>query len=296
MEFITPPFLKKKDIIAIVAPSGPVNNIPVLNAAQFILSKGFNVELGKNIFNSYGQLSGTDTERAADFQQMLDNPDVKAIIMARGGYGSGRLLSLLNWNRFMKNPKWICGFSDGTVWHNLLHKLKIKSIHADMLKDFDSTPEAAKNLDDLLKLLQGQKIDYPESQSTLNQKGIANGILVGGNLSIINSMRGTPFDLDIEGKVLFLEEVGEYKYQIDRMFLNLALSGWFDKMGGLILGGFTQMKENNPDMIQSIEEIIQNYLPENLPVAANFPSGHLARNFPLIFGSHIRIEHSKVLS
>ncbi len=283
-----PPYLKRGDVIGLVSPAGVIDESSVIKAAELIENEGFRVKIGANAYKAFGSLAGTDEERASDLQRMLDDKEVRAILFTRGGYGSIRILPYLLWDFFQRSPKWLCGYSDITVFHSFLKTLGFASIHSDMVKDILEVPEAKENLMDLLWLLQGERINLPGSLSMCDKDDLFAAPLLGGNLSILSSLRGTPYDLNPEGSYLFLEEVGEYRYEIDRMLINLSLSDWFQKTEGVVWGGFTDIKANDPEFPYTLDELF-NYHTPGKPVVMDFPAGHLARNYPLILGGSYKI-------
>jgi len=241
------------------------------------------VKLGKHIYSSSDQFAGTDEERLSDMQQMLDSIEVKAILTARGGYGSVRIIDKLDFTRFSKTPKWFAGFSDITIFHNHIQThCGIQTLHCTMpfnfIKDAESTVK-------LRKALFGQLNEYVINGHPLNRKGKNTGILCGGNLSMLYGMAATPSDNDTSGKILFLEDVDEYLYHIDRMMMQLKRAGKLTHLKGLIVGGFSEMKDNAIPFGKTAEQIILDAVEEyNYPVCFGFPAGHGQKNFPLFMG------------
>jgi muramoyltetrapeptide carboxypeptidase len=280
---ITPPYLKKGDTIAIVATARKISEEELRIATESFKSAGFQVELGNNIFKEYDQFAGTDEERLEDLQWALDDESVKAIVIARGGYGTIRLIDKINFSLFAENPKWIAGYSDVTALHSHIHSLcKVETLHALMPINFGINEEAEKTL---LSALTGDLTGYDTGAHELNRKGKAEGILVGGNLSLLYALSGTPSDINTNGKILFLEDLDEYLYHIDRMMLNLKRSGKLANLNGLIVGGMTEMKDNKIPFGKTAEEIILEAVSEyDFPVCFNFPAGHIHRNLALYMG------------
>jgi muramoyltetrapeptide carboxypeptidase len=285
------PFLIPGDKIAIVSVAGKVNREPVEKAVSLLEEENFVVEITPNAFGQFHMFSGTDEERATDMQLVLDDPEVKAILFARGGYGSLRTLMLLDWSGFFRHPKWLIGFSDITVFHSFLTCREVASIHGVMPSFFFDGGVRTDSLDRLLNLLRGKPLLYQIPGDRLNRKGMAKGILIGGNLSLLISLRGTELDLDYDGKILFIEDIAEYDYHIDRMMMNLKFGGGLSRLAGLIVGYFTDTKTNNTPFGMSANEIIYDAVSEyGYPVVFGFPAGHELPNFPLVMGSEISLE------
>ncbi len=286
---ISPPSLKKGDAIGLVAPARRVSEQELTKAVSIIESRGYKVLKGKYLFASENQFSGTDEERTADFQQMLENPEVKAVFAVRGGYGSVRIIDKIDFCPLLKNPKWIAGYSDFTVFHNHLINLGLQSLHATMPLNFaTNTPEALASLFDVLE---GKRPQYHFVLHPLNRKGKAVGMLVGGNLSVLYSVMGSDSFPDTAGKILFLEDLDEYLYHIDRMMMALKRAGVFKNLAGLIIGGMTGMNDNAIPFGKTAEEIIRESVEEyDFPVAFGFPAGHQPDNRALIMGAEVRLE------
>ncbi|MCX6219819.1 MAG: LD-carboxypeptidase [Bacteroidia bacterium] len=288
---IHPPFLKSGDKIALVSVAGKVGREPVEQAVSLLREENFVVEITPHTFGQLNMFSGTDEERASDMQNALDDPEVKAILFARGGYGSLRTLMLLDWSGFFRHPKWLIGFSDITVFHSFLTCQEVASIHGVMPAFFFERGVRTDSLEKLLNLLRGKPLSYRIPGDRLNRKGITKGILIGGNLSLLISLRGTELDLSYDGKILFIEDIAEYDYHIDRMMMNLKFGGGLSQLAGLIVGYFTDTKTNNTPFGMSAYEIIQDAVSEyGFPVAYGFPAGHELPNFPLVMGSEISLE------
>ena len=277
--------MEEGDTIAIVSPSGPIKSDSLDFAIETINSWGLKASIGKHAFDKYGVFAGTDADRAADFQKALNDKKVKAILCARGGYGAIRIVDLLDFSKFMKNPKWIVGFSDITVFHAKLQSLGVESIHGTMAKSFPAvTEKSLKTLHDTLFGKYSQTIK--STKSKFNRAGKCKGELIGGNLSMLYSMRGVPFEYNYNGKILFIEDLNEYLYHIDRMIQNLKHSGILSRINGLVVGTMSGMKNGVDEYAGSIEEIILDAVSEyNYPVIFDFPSGHEAENHAMIFGA-----------
>ncbi|MGB2128370.1 MAG: S66 peptidase family protein [Flavicella sp.] len=292
----TPAFLKKGDRIAIVAPAGIIKNpVSVHEAKKVAESWGLHVTITPNVFEKNNHFAGTDQQRIEDFQWALDASDIKAIWCARGGYGSIRVIDALNFDSFKKNPKWIVGYSDITVFHNYLQTENYASIHGCMPVNMEfPVTQRTESFTSLKKALFGNLKTYSVKGSKHNRIGQAEGILVGGNLSLLASMSGSKIELDTEGKILFIEEIGEYKYHIDRLLRTLKRNGSFEKCNGIIVGGMSKLKHNNPSFGKEIETVILEAIGEHAyPVLFNFPAGHDPINKALYFGKKIQLQVTK---
>lgn len=284
-----PPKLQKGDLIAIVAPAKAIDAEKVFFAKDKLEAAGFKVVLGKNVCNAFHYFSSDDNKRASDFQEALDNPEVKAILCARGGYGSIRILDRINWATQLQSPKWIIGFSDVTVFHQYLDKWEVPSIHGTMPLDFQTG--TSQSIETLLTALTEGELAYTIPAHSMNKKGSATGKLIGGNLAIIYSLIGTNLQPDYTGKILFIEEVGEALYAIDRMFYSLDKSGILDKISGLIIGGITHIKDSEPGFGQTHYEIIKEHIRyRDYPVCFDFPAGHQEENLALLLGVETQLD------
>ena len=244
--------------------------------------------MSAHCFGNHHYFSGTEEERLSDLQFGIDHPDVRAILCARGGYGSIRILDRINWANVLLEPKWVIGFSDITVFHHRLQKLGIQSIHATMPISFQKNTDEA--LLSLLESITGKHTPYVLPPNKSNKIGTATGNLIGGNLSIVYSMLGTNDQYDFDDSILFLEDVGEHYYQVERMIFALSKAGVFEKIKGLIIGGMTDLEDTDPPLGRSIEEMILEQLQfSNMPVVFNFPSGHIDDNRALVFGKRAQI-------
>src|SRR5690606_5448925 len=291
-EFTTmkiPPYLKKGDTVALVCTARKFTPEEAQPAVELLKSWGLNVRLGKTIGLDIFQLGGSDTERAEDFQTMLDNDSVKAIWCARGGYGTVRIIDQINFSGFLQKPKWIMGFSDVTVLHSHIHNLGVATIHSIMPFSVPKAEPTAK--ESLKKALFGEKISYEIPNSPYNKQGFAKGILVGGNLSILYSLLGSKSSISTENKILYIEDLDEYLYHIDRMMMNLKRNGYLDKVKGIIVGGMTDMHDNQIPFGMNANEIILDVTQEyDIPICFDFPAGHLADNRALILGKEIKLD------
>lgn len=291
-KLIRPPYLLKGDTIAIVAPAGILKNKQsvIEKAKKLVESWGLKVVIGKNTFNQNNHFAGTDEERACDFQKALDDKNIKAIWAARGGYGSVRILDKLDYTEFLKNPKWIIGYSDITAFHNHIHNMGIETLHAMMGTSMSDEPkDIPKTIKTFKKALFGEKLSYKIQSSKFNKKGKVEGQLVGGNISILASMLGSKSEISTDGKILFIEEIGEYKYSIDRMLQSLKRAGYFDNVKGIIVGDMTSIKKNTTSWGSSIEQLILEVVPDNIPILFHFPAGHEPDNRALIMGRTVEL-------
>ncbi len=280
---IIPPYLKKGDDVILIATARKISSEELDPAITIIKSYGLNVILGEHIFEIDNQFAGTDLKRKTDLQWALNHKTAKAIIIARGGYGSVRLVENLDFLEIKKHPKWLVGYSDVTVLHNALHNEGLATLHATMPLNFTKNEEATKSLfDALFGNLNATKIN---GNLFLNKDGKVSAEIVGGNLSLIYSLSGTPFDLNTDGKILFLEDLDEFLYHIDRMTMQLKLSGKLKNLAGLIVGGMSDMKDNQIPFGKTAEEIIFDAIKDyDYPVCFNFPAGHIDKNLALYFG------------
>ncbi|TKG93412.1 LD-carboxypeptidase [Puteibacter caeruleilacunae] len=283
---IQPSPLQKGDTIAILSPAGKIDAKHVQPAVELLKELGFLVKTGEHIFSSHFQFAGTDEQRASDLQQALDDENVKAIICSRGGYGSLRTLQKINWDSFLINPKWIVGFSDVTVFHNALHQMNMCSVHGSMPRFFFTEKKPNDSFQAMLNSITGEANKYQIDNHPLNQTGSTTAPIIGGNLSILYSLRGTPYDIKTKGKILFIEDLSEYLYHLDRIMLNLKVGGKLNDLAGLIVGGFTDMKDNDNPFGRNAYEIISDAVKEfDYPVCFNFPAGHELPNMSLKMGA-----------
>lgn len=284
-----PPCLKKGDLIAIISTARKISREEIQPAIDLLKSWELNVFLGKNLFKEDRQFSGTIHERSADLQEALDTPQVKGILCARGGYGTVQLIDQIDFSTFIQHPKWIIGYSDVTVLHNHINEnFNIQTLHATMPINFKSNSK--ESLDSLNKALFGKDLEYTFPTNNLNIYGQAEGILVGGNLSILYSLTGTSSQLNTKGKILFLEDLDEYLYHIDRVMQNLKRANMLSDLAGLVIGGMSDMNDNNIPYGKTAHEIILDHVEEfNYPVCFEFPAGHIADNRTLIMGQKVSL-------
>ncbi|MBK9477745.1 MAG: LD-carboxypeptidase [Bacteroidia bacterium] len=282
-----PPRLKQGDKVMLISSARKVLPEEVNSAVEVLKSWGLIVEFGDNLFEQFNQFAGSDLQRTNDLQNAINDESIKAILFARGGYGTVRIVDAINFFALTKNPKWIIGFSDITVLHAHLEKnFGIATLHSPMAFNFQKTPEEV--LEKIKSMLFEGTQQYKVAAHPMNRKGESEGILIGGNLSIIYSLLGSVSDSDTDGKILFLEDLDEYLYHIDRMLQSLKRAGKLAKLAGLIIGGMNDMKDNLIPFGQSPEEIILDAVKEyDYPVCFGFPSGHLPVNFPLLLGDKI---------
>ena len=289
---ISPPFLMPGSIIRIVSPAGKCTGEQVLPAIDRLKEDGYRVETGKHFLGQHFQLSGTDDERLSDLQEALDDQDAGAVICSRGGYGTIRLIEQLDFSRFRRYPKWVVGYSDITILHNRLHLSGYQSVHAIMCRRFlNNHGLPTESYKSLLKILTGEKTTCRFPVNPLNRRGIATARLVGGNLSNLCSLIGTPYDLDTAGKILLIEDIGEYLYQLDRMMISLRLSGKLKYLAGLVAGQFSDVKDNAEPFGRSVEEIISDAVKGyDYPVCFGFPAGHEQPNLALRLGARYKLK------
>jgi muramoyltetrapeptide carboxypeptidase len=290
---IRPNFLKPGDTVGIAATARKISGIELKPAVDKIKEWGLKVVLAENINKADNQFAGNDELRIKSFQKLLDNKDISAIICGRGGYGTIRIIEKLDFTEFAKNPKWIVGYSDVTVLHTFIHqKLGIETLHATMPINFSYNGKDTASTESLKNALFGITPVYDHLPShIMNIQGKAEGILVGGNLSILYSIRGSSFDLDTDGKILFIEDLDEYLYHIDRMMWNLKVSGKLKNLKGLIIGGMTDMNDNLVPFGKEVYDIISEAVAEyNFPVCFDFPAGHREPNMALVLGRNISLE------
>lgn len=292
MNDILPPFLKKGDHVALISPSGVIDEALVLAAKEVYESWGLVAEIGTSALKKNGRFAGTDEDRIADITWALTDKKIKAIFCNRGGYGLVRLVGQIDFNKCLKTPKWVVGFSDVTVLHSVLSNYDICSVHAIMAKHVSENPESLPVVY-LKKILFGEMPSYTIPSYALNKQGEVTGKLLGGNLSVLYGLRATPFDVNFDDAILFLEDVSERTYHIDRMVQNLKLSGVFGKIAGLIVGQFSDVDfdESFPlSPYEIINEAIKDY---SFPVCYNFPAGHVSENFPLVLGRETMLRVSE---
>ncbi len=280
---IEPPCLKSGDTVYITAPAKAIEESFIFAAKKTLESWGLNVRISPHCLGQFHYFSGSDEERLADFQIGLDDPSIKAILCARGGYGCVRLVERLNWDLFKKFPKWVIGFSDITVFHQKIHRLGIESIHGIMPLGIVEGSDAAKET--LKNTLFGASYTLEAPYVSENIAGDALGELVGGNMAIVTSLLGTSLSYSFKNKVLVLEDVGEHVYKIDRMLNSLELSGAFKQINGLVLGGFTEIEDTDVPFGKTIKELVLEKVQDlGIPVAFELPVGHIKDNQAIILG------------
>ena len=280
---LRPPNLKVGDTIRIISTARKIGMDELLESIEILKSWGLKPELGKNLFKEDHQFAGSDIERSADFQEAINDDNVSAILFARGGYGSVRIVDRIDYTKLLERPKWLCGYSDVTCIHNQIHNLGIETLHSSMPINFSEN--TSESLNSLKNALFGNSFILEAAQSHLNRFGKTIAPVVGGNLSIIYSLSGTNSDIDTKGKILFLEDLDEYLYHIDRMMQNLKKSGKLEGLKGLIIGGMTDMNDNKIPYGKTAPEIISEAVQQfHFPVCFDFPAGHQKDNRCLILG------------
>ncbi len=290
-----PPYLKKDDTIGILCPAGFMPYEKTQTAINVLQEWGYKIKTGSTLGSQFNYFSGTDEQRLNDLQQMLDDELIKAIFCARGGYGLGRIIDKLRFKKFKKNPKWIIGFSDVTVLHfHLYANYKIASLHAPMAAAFNDDGYKNIYVQSLQRALSGLKGSYQCDQHPFNKNGSTTGRLIGGNLSLMTHLTGTSSDLNTKNKILFIEDIGEYIYNIDRMLHQLKRNGKLEKLAGLVVGGFTEMKDTTIPYGQTAEEVIRDIVKEyDYPICFNFPVSHNMENYALKIGVRYELTVSK---
>lgn len=291
-----PPYLKKGDTIGLVCPAGYMPVEKVQTCLDVLQEWGYRVKIGKTVGGgSATYFSGTDEERLTDFQQMLDDDAIKAVLCARGGYGTGRIIDKIDFTKFRKHPKWIVGYSDVTVLHSHIYShFYISTLHAPMAGAFNDDGFKNEFIRSLKNALEGKKLKYKCEVHDYNRKGEAVGELVGGNLALLAHLVGTDSDIKTRGKILFLEDVGEQLYNIDRMLHQLKRSGKLARLAGLIFGGFTESKDTERPFGNSIHEILRDIVKEfDYPVCYDFPVSHTNRNYALKIGVGYKLKVGK---
>lgn len=287
-------FLRKmgKIRIAIVSPSGAIDENYIDGAAARLSAWGFEVIVTPHARNKYGRFAGTPEERRADLQWAINQTDISAILCSRGGYGAVQIVDKIDFSPLKKHPKLLIGFSDICIFHSVLTNMKLPSIHGIMAKHLTELGENDLPVQMLRQMLAGKTPNYKIPPYPLNRNGATEGILTGGNLSVLYGLRGTKFDIKPRGKILFIEDLSEKPYHIDRMMHNLKLGGILEKLSGLIVGQFTEFEEDEL-MLKTVYEIIADSVANyDYPVCFNFPAGHVPYNLPLIFGKKYELNVS----
>lgn len=287
-KMITPEFLQKGDTVGILATARKVDLKSLQPAIKLLENWGLHVVIGKTIGKEENQLAGPDWLRATDFQEMIDNPSIKAIWAAKGGYGTVRIIDRIDFTKFKKKPKWVAGFSDITVLHSHLNNMNIETIHSFMALNAGTANSQV--IESLRKALFGEKLEYHIPTHPFNKIGTAKGELVGGNLSVLYSVMGSKSAIDYKDKILFIEDLDEYLYHIDRMMMNLKRNGYFDGVKAVIVGGMSSMNDNEipwgKDALEIIQDVLKDY---KFPIIYNFPAGHIKDNRTLILGKTVSI-------
>jgi len=292
---VIPPYLSKGDTIGIVCPGGYLPIEKAQTCIRVLTEWGFEVKAGKTLGSQLNYFSGNDEQRLEDLQEMLDDDSIKAVLCGRGGYGVGRIIDRINFKRFKKKPKWIIGYSDITVLHShIYNRFKIASLHSPMAAAFNDDEYKNEYIQSLKAVLTSEKPKYSCEIDPRNNTGTATGTLVGGNLSILAHLTGTPSDINTKGKILFLEDVGEYIYNIDRMLYQLKRNGKFDELEGLIIGGFTETKDTVIPFGKDAYEVVYDAIKEySYPVCFRFPVGHARENYVLKVGAQYKLHVGK---
>ena len=279
---IQPSHIKQGDTIGIVCPSGYIPLEKVQVCIQTLEKWGYKVKLGTTVGAKKDSFSGTDQQRAEDLQTMLDDDSVKAILCARGGYGASRIINTINFNRFNEQPKWVIGFSDITVLHAAILQQNCMSIHGPMAAAFAKGAAGEPYIQSLKQVLEGEKTSYTIPANSMNSLGVTKAEMVGGNLCMLAHLIGSKNAIDTNGKILFLEDVGEYHYNIDRLIIQCKNAGLFDNLAGLVIGGFTDLKDPSSDFGASAYEIIKEHiLGYTYPICFDFPISHSLPNFAI---------------
>lgn len=288
---IAPKSLIQGDLISILAPAKSIDVDFVEFATKILKQRGYRILVSRHCLGQYNYYSGTDEERLSDFQEALDNPEVKAIICARGGYGSIRIFDRLNWDEFKNSPKWILGYSDITVFHHIIHSFGIQSIHSTMPLNFRENSEEA--LETMFSAINGSLFKVISGSSKRNVNGTSKGVLVGGNLSIIYSLLSSNYCYDFSNKILFIEDIDEPYYHIDRMMYALKQAGVLNKIKGLIVGGMTELQDTKVPFGMNVYEIIVDHTSSlQIPICFDFPCGHIDDNRAMIVGSEVLFQVS----
>ncbi len=289
-----PSYLKPGDTIGITCPAGSVSMTDIEDMIKQLADWGFRVIVGKTIGTSHFKFSATDADRLEDVQQMLDDDSIHAILFGRGGYGSIRILDQIDFTRFIEKPKWLLGYSDITCFHSHIHSLyHIATIHGHMCGGYRSSDYHFPSTQSIYNVLLGHPIQYKIDAHPMNRLGESHGILVGGNLALLSDLIGTPSDIETEGKILFIEDIAEYKYNLDRMLWQLLRAEKLSHLKGLLIGGFTDTLDNEVPFGMTEYDIVWEKIKDfGYPVCFNFPAGHQARNMALKCGVHYQLKVS----
>ncbi len=296
-KLMTPPFLKKNDKVALIAPAGKIAKKELFSQAVDLLrSWGLQPILMPHATDEYGCFAGKPEHRLDDLQEAFDAQDIKAIFCARGGYGLMQIVGRLDLTNFLENPKWIIGFSDITVLHNVASHCGVASLHAPMLRGLVRNELSDSLMQTYRQILFGEMPIYKIKPHSLNRYGRVAGKIVGGNLAVFSALRGTPYDLDFCNKILFIEDIAEKPHSVDRMLQNLKLGGVFESISALIVGQFTDYEEDT-GMCRTLYELIADVVAEyNFPVVFDFPAGHVSENYPILlnFDCELVVDTEKV--
>jgi muramoyltetrapeptide carboxypeptidase len=296
-KLVQPPYLKAGDTIAIVAPSGLLKNRneEIEKAIDLAESWDLNVVVGEHVYEHAGHFAGTDAQRAQDLQKAFDDPKIKAIWSARGGYGAVRILDLLDYSKFKAHPKWLIGYSDITALHNDIHNQGIETIHAMMCTSLEDDLEDIKaSISTLKNAIFGSTLSYNLKGSKFNKPGVSSGQLIGGNLTLLHTMLGSRSSINTDGKIIFIEEIGEYAYHIDRMLISMKRAGYFENCKGIIVGDISKVRKNTTPWGKPVKQLILDVFSEySFPILFNFPAGHEDDNRALILGRNITINVGK---
>lgn len=282
---IQPPSLLPGNCIGILCPAGSIPLEKVTICAQILESWGYQVHIGKTVGTKFGHFSASDMDRQMELQSMMDNPEIHAILCARGGYGLSRIVSGLDFSKFIANPKWVIGFSDITVLHAAIQKHGIQSIHGPMSAAFGKGAAGLPYINALKSILEGETLPVDAKPNKANRLGSSKGLLVGGNLCLFTHLIGSENQVDTNGKILCIEDVGEHHYNIDRMLIQCKNAGLLDGLAGLVVGGFTDMKDSSADFGETVIEIIQRLTKNTAyPICFDFPISHDLENKPIQLG------------
>ena len=289
---ITPPLLQPGDAVGIISTARKITTKQVKPLIDLLEEWQLQPVLGMTINAEDDQYAGDDELRAKDLQQMLDNPNINAIWCARGGYGTVRVVDKLDFSKFKANPKWLIGYSDVTVLHSEIHNLGIRSLHANMATEIDTKSAATRTT--ARKALFGESLSISGQSDFPNREGTATGQIVGGNLSILYSLCGSRSALDTAGKILFIEDLDEYLYHVDRMMMNIKRNGMLDNIKALVVGGMSDMKDNTIPFGKTANEIVWDAVKDcDYPVCFGYPAGHISDNQAMIMGAEATIKVAK---
>ena len=292
---IGPPFLKISDKVAIVSPSGKISPIYINNTAEILRKWGLDVEISEHALNEVGSFSGFVEQRLDDLQLAMDDPEIKLIFCSRGGYGAIHLLERLNFDKLRKNPKWMIGFSDITALHSAFQCNGVMSIHAPMAKHFSDEGSSDLSVLYTKTALMGKPLNYniPIQSTSLKRVGKTTGTLFGGNLSVMTSLMGSKFFRIPRNGILFLEDIGEKPYKVDKMIYQLKISGILNQIKGLIVGQFTDYEEDSNMYASLYESIFSTVKEYSFPICFDFPVGHTKTNLPMIMGGNATLTVEK---